>query len=98
MAKIKKINIGQAAKFSAVFYGLMVAIFIVPFMLMMLVFGASFDSEGPFAAAGIISGVFMLFFVPMYALIGATMIALMSFLYNLVAKWVGGIEIEIENS
>jgi hypothetical protein len=58
-------------------------------------FIGSLDGEG-FGLFGIFSGIFMLVMPVIYALIGGVVVALMSFFYNLVAKFVGGVEIEIE--
>ena len=91
MAQIKRFSIGQAAKFLGVLYLLFGLIF-VPFFLLIGMFAP--DSESGFPFGGTIFAVVM---PVMYAIFGVIGGAIGAALYNLVAGWVGGIEVELEN-
>ena len=92
--RIKRIAPLQLGKMLAILYGIMGLIF-VPFLLVfsilapqlpqqqragMMVFGAGFAIAAPF----------------LYAAMGFVFGAIGAFIYNVVAKWVGGIEVEVE--
>ncbi len=94
MVRVKKIGVKQTAKFAAVFYLTITAIFFIPFALISLLVGALSEA----GSLGLFPGVFMVFMPFVYAGIGFLMVAIMSVLYNFVAKRVGGVEIEIEKS
>ena len=87
MAQIKRFSIGQSAKFMGVLYLLFGLIF-VPFFLLMGMFGP--DGFGGFGT------MFAIGMPVMYACMGVVGGAIGAALYNLVAGWVGGIEVEIE--
>lgn len=61
----------------------------------MLVGGAS-DTEGMGMFGAVFGGIFMIFLPFIYAIMGAVMFAISALLYNLIAKYVGGIEVEID--
>lgn len=89
MAQIKRFSIGQSAKFMGVLYLLFGLIFI-PFFLLMGMFAPTDETGFPFGtmfavALPILHGIF--------GVIGG---AIGAALYNLVAGWVGGIEVELE--
>ena len=92
--RIKRIAPLQLAKMLAILYGIMGLIF-VPFFLIfslfapqvsqqqrvgMMVFGTGFAILAPF----------------LYAAMGFVFGAIGALIYNAVAKWVGGIEVEVE--
>jgi hypothetical protein len=85
--RIKRFSIGQSAKVLGVLY-LLFGLLFVPFFLLMGAFG-------PEGAAGF-GTVFALGMPLMYAVFGLIGGAIGAALYNLVAGWVGGIEIEME--
>ena len=89
MAEIKRISIGQTAKFMGVLYLLFGLIF-VPFFVLM----GSFGPEG-FGGFGTMFAVAM---PVMYGCMGVVGGAIGSALYNLVSGWVGGIEVELDQS
>jgi hypothetical protein len=75
-----------------VLYGLLGLIF-VPFFLLLALFGAK--SGGPFAAFG---GVFFAVLFPViYAVAGFIGGIIAAAVYNLVAKWTGGLEFEVRD-
>ena len=84
--QIKRFSIGQSAKFLGVLYLLLGLIF-VPFFLMIEMFAP--DSAGGFGT------VFAIMMPVMYSVIGLISGAVGAALYNLVAGWVGGIEVEL---
>jgi hypothetical protein len=89
VAQIKRFSIGQSAKFMGVLYLLIGLIFIPMFLLM----GMMAPAEG----SGFPLGTMFALVIPvLYAVMGVIGGAIGSALYNLVAGWVGGIEVEIE--
>ena len=84
--QIKRFSIGQSAKFLGVLYLLLGLIF-VPFFLMIEMFA-------PDGTAGF-GTVFAIMMPVMYSVIGLISGAVGAALYNLVAGWVGGIEVEL---
>lgn len=86
--RIKRFSIGQSAKFLGVLYVLFGLIF-VPFFLLMGMFAP--DNAG--AGFGTIFAILMPVMYGVFGVIGG---AVGAALYNLVAGWVGGIEMETE--
>ncbi len=84
--RIRNIDPVQAAKVVAVLY-LIVGLVLIPIFL----FLTFMDSN----AFGLGMG-FMIFIPVMYAVVGFISTIVMCALYNLVAGWVGGIEVELE--
>ncbi len=90
MQKIKSLGILQTAKFAGVLYVVMTAIFAIPLGIVgALVAVIARKPEGL---------VFLLFIVApiFYGIAGFLMVALMCWLYNVVAARIGGIEIELQ--
>jgi len=91
---LKKIEVLSAAKISAamgVVGGLLAAIL---FAIPSLIFGSLMDAGG----FGVGMGVGAIIFLPiMYGIAGFIGGAIYAFVYNIVSKWVGGIEIELVN-
>ncbi|MGA2030152.1 MAG: hypothetical protein ABSG87_08785 [Verrucomicrobiota bacterium] len=65
-----------------VLYGIIALIF-VPFLLLATLFGAK---------GGFIGGIFAIFLPIIYAIAGFVGGIISAFVYNLVAKWTGGVE------
>jgi hypothetical protein len=92
----------QLGKMLAAVYGL-ISLIIVPFILAFSVIGAFAGASGRsggfgLAALGAGFGLVMILLLPLlYAAIGFIGGVLGGFIYNLVAKWVGGIEVEFES-
>ena len=76
----------------AVIYGVMSLIFIIPFFLIMSLVGAANARTGAQAMPVTFSGVFMIFLPIIYAIVGFIGGVIMAFVYNIVAKWTGGVE------
>jgi len=96
MKEIKKIGIMPMAKMQAVLMGIMGLIVGVIYGLMLTIMGlftlAAGSDEGIFF---IPIGIGMLIFMPlMYAAMGFVSGALFSWIYNIAAKKIGGVEID----
>lgn len=91
MKQVVQIGIGQTAKVLAILYFIMTAIFCViaaPFVLMR-------GSETPMPFGGAFLG-FMLIAAPfLYAIVAYLGAALVSVIYNFVARRFGGVEFEL---
>lgn len=85
--RITRFGVYQTAKVFGVMYFFLTAIFAIPFGLIALVSGLG--NEIGF------SGGFILLVPFLYALIGFLFSALGCAIYNLIAKWTGGIEVEV---
>lgn len=72
----------------ATLYGIISLIF-VPFIILISIFGAKTQNGSGFLAGGI---VFIIFIPFIYALLGFIGGVITGFIYNLIAKWTGGIE------
>ena len=93
MYRIRRFGVIKTATVVAVMYMLIVAIFVVPFLLFALVLAPVQGS----AAGGIASIVaFGLLAIFGYGLLGWVFTALAAAIYNFAAGWVGGIEVQIE--
>ena len=85
--RIKRFSIGQSAKFLGVLY-LLLGLLFVPFFLFL-------EAVAPENAARF-GALFVLAMPLMYSVIGLISGAVGAALYNLVAHWMGGIEVEID--
>ncbi|HEV2988421.1 MAG TPA: DUF3566 domain-containing protein [Candidatus Angelobacter sp.] len=101
MRKIKSVNVISVALTAAVVYGCL-SLVVVPFILLFISMGvfSAMNANNPFGQAGQIgaaAGVIMMVIIPIcYAAAGFIFGALGAFVYNLAAKWTGGIEVELE--
>ncbi len=99
---ITRLHVGHTAKFAFFFYLMTMGIIVLPVLLMMVVFSVAFSSESTFASQppmSIIAGmglVMVLIMVPVYAAFGASIVAISTWIYNVVAKKVGGIRIDVK--
>ena len=86
--RIRRVDPTQAAKLTGVLYGLMGLLFAPIFFLISL---AAPRGSGYGFGIG-----FAIVLPVLYAVIGAVFTFIGAALYNLVAGWVGGIEVEVE--
>lgn len=98
--KLKRIAPLQAGKILAVFYGLF-SLILVPFMLIaMSIASLSARQTGvqtPPVPMMLGMGMGFIVFMPViYAAIGFVFGTISAWVYNVVAKWVGGFELEFE--
>jgi hypothetical protein len=95
MATVKRIGPGSAFKIGLALYGLMGLIIGVIFALVSMLGGAL----APASQAGVFRMFFgagaIIAFPIFYGIIGGIGGALSALLYNLVAGWVGGLEVDI---
>ena len=82
----------------AVIYGIMSLIVIIPLFLIMSAVSAVGAKNGAQAMPVIFSGVFMIFLPIIYAVVGFIGGFLADLIYNLVAKWTGGVEFTTEEA
>jgi hypothetical protein len=98
--KLRRIAPLQTGKIFAAFYGLMSLIF-VPFMLLFMALGsfAARHQGGSAPPLPFIFGMgigFMLMLPVLYAVIGFVFGVISAWIYNLLAGWIGGLELEFE--
>lgn len=92
MAKIKAFKPGSVGKIFALLYGIMGFIMGVVAFLVALVSAA--EEESVF---GLLFGAILFFLLPLgYGLLGLVFGYVSAWLYNVAAKRVGGIEVEVE--
>lgn len=83
----------------AVIYGVLALIIAVPMFLLMSLAGVASAAKGDDQAlAALFSGVFIIFLPVIYAVIGFIAGVITAFIYNLVAKWTGGVEFTTEEA
>ena len=95
MHVVKSVGVMSVAKIMGLVYGCM-GLLVVPFFLV-AGFAGSFEShdKGAFPFAGIIGVVFAILAPFIYGGMGFVMGAIGALIYNFVAKWVGGFELEL---
>jgi Transmembrane domain of unknown function (DUF3566) len=94
MYRITRFNVIKTSNVVAVIYMVIVAIFVVPFLLLGFLFGATRGSEAQqFLGGGLIFGVVAILG---YGLFGWIFTAIACLIYNLAARWVGGVEVQVE--
>lgn len=93
MRRVKRFGVYQTAKVSAIIYTVCSAVILIPIGLMMSMFGGNSGVSGVFPLGG---GVFFLVLPLIYGIFGFIFTAIGCAVYNLVAKWTGGIEVEVE--
>ena len=89
--RLTRLGVGQTAKVLGALY-----------FLLGIVFAAIFGSMMPAAAMGDGAGMFGMGFIIampfLYGIIGVIFGALVAWLYNLVATWTGGLELELDST
>jgi len=96
MVRIRRFSVVKTATVVALMYMVIVAIFAIPFFLVFAIAGFSVNG-GPTQATGMFAGgiVVALVAVLFYGLLGWVFTAIACAIYNVVARWVGGIEVEV---
>jgi hypothetical protein len=95
MFRIQRINVVKAATVAAVMYMIVIAIFVIPFLLLVAFArvaapaGLGDQNLGGALAVG-------LFAVLFYGVLGWIFTAIACATYNAVAGWIGGIEVKVE--
>jgi hypothetical protein len=93
--QIKSFGIVQTAKVIGATYLVLTALFFVPLWVIGLVVSMTTGNRGPMQIGPVEMGLFLLAPV-FYGIAGFFVTAAVCLLYNLVAKWVGGIEVTVE--
>jgi len=93
MHRIRRLGVGQMAKVLGSLYLLLGIIFAALFAFI----GSMIPSREMGNDAFMFGGAFLVFMPVLYGVIGFIFGALIAWLYNLVAGWTGGIEIELES-
>ena len=94
MYRIRRFGVMKTATVVAIMYMLVVGVFVIPFGLLALLVTATQGSGGFGSASGILLfGVVAIFG---YGLLGWVFTAVAAAVYNIAARWVGGIEVQIE--
>jgi hypothetical protein len=91
MFRIRRFGIVKTANIVAVMYVVVIAIFVIPVALFVVLFGRG---QAGIGAVGVLG--FGLFAAVIYGALGWVFTALACALYNVVAGWVGGIEVQVE--
>jgi hypothetical protein len=91
MVRIKKFGVFQTAKVAAIIYFIIVAVLFIPFGFFAYTTGLS-RGMWPFG------GLMFLFAPIIYSGIAFVVTIIVCLLYNALAQWMGGIEIEIETT
>lgn len=95
MYRIRRFGVLRTATVVAVLYMVIVAIFAIPFALFALAAGSGPGSVANVNAGGVIA--IALLAIVGYGLLGWVFTAIACALYNLVAGWTGGIEVQVES-
>ena len=94
MRIIKSVGVFSVAKVMGAMYGLLGLIFIPIFLLVGMAGSMAGGRSNPFGALG---GLMLGILAPVcYGVMGFVLGAISAFLYNLMAKWLGGIEVEVQ--
>jgi len=94
MYTIRRFSVVKTATVMAVMYVVIVAIFLIPFALLTI---AVAPSDSPTSGlVGIL--VFGLLAALLYGVVGWIFTAIACAIYNLVAGWVGGIEVQVDQA
>jgi len=97
MVRIRRFSVIKTATVVALMYTVIVAVFAIPFFLLVAIAGVS-TNGGPTNAVGSGVGLLVVAIVAalVYGLIGWIATAIVCLLYNFVAGLVGGIELEVD--
>jgi len=91
MKRIKRFGVYQTAKVIAIIYFLIALVFMIPFGLISSILGGANFPGTPFGG-----GLFFILMPFIYGIMGFIMTAIGCLVYNLIATWTGGIELEVE--
>ena len=93
MHVVKLVGVMSVAKIMGFIHGCLGLIFIPFFLIFAMIGSFAGPDKNPFA--GVIGIVFAILMPVFYGCMGFVMGAIGAFLYNLIAKWVGGFELEL---
>jgi hypothetical protein len=90
--KLTNINPLKLGITLGIIYGVLSLIFVIPIFAIMSMVGAMSAKTGAPALPVVFTGVFIIFLPIIYAVLGFIAGVISAFIYNVVAKWTGGIE------
>jgi len=90
MKRIKRFGVIQTAKVAALIYFIVFAIFCIPIGLISNAIGQELFPEMA------IGGTFLVIVPFLYAVFAFIVTAISCWIYNLIASWIGGIEVQLE--
>lgn len=94
MIRVKKFGVLQTAKVAAVIYAIISLVVIMPFLMI-----GSMITDEFYPGMDEDFGVVAMLFIPiMYGIVGFIFTAISCVVYNLIASFTGGIEIEMETA
>ena len=96
MVRLKSIGVLSAAKISSLLYGA-ISLLIIPIFLLVGAVASLAPHQPNQPSAAFFLG-FAILAPFLYAGMGFVIGALMAFVYNLIAGWVGGLELQFENA
>jgi hypothetical protein len=95
MVRIRRFGVIRTANVAAVIYLILTAIFVIPFALILVAATpTTFTDQAGRTTRIDLSPVFLLLIPFLYAAIGWVFTAIGCLIYNLAARWTGGIEFE----
>jgi hypothetical protein len=92
MFRIRRFNVIKTSNVVALIYMVVVAVFAVPIALLVSIAGTASQVQGG-PIGGVVLGIAVILF---YGLLGWVFTAIGCLIYNLVAGWIGGIEVQVE--
>jgi hypothetical protein len=97
MQVLKSVGIMSVAKITGLLYGGLGLLF-APFFVLFAVIGSfAGEDKTPFAGMTVVVGIVFAIMMPLfYGGMGFVMGAIGALLYNVLSKWVGGFELELE--
>jgi len=75
-----------------ILYAILAIIILIPVFLLISLAGVVGAAQTGTALPAVFSGVFLIFLPVIYGVLGFIVGVIMAFIYNLVAKWTGGVE------
>lgn len=93
MKRIKKFGVMQTSKVVAIIYFLLSAVVMIPIGII-----GSLIGDAAYPGFPSIGGIFFIFLPILYGILGFIVTAIGCLIYNLIAGWTGGIEIEVETA
>lgn len=96
MVRIRRFGIRKTATMVSALYMIGAAIFAIPFLLIAAMLGASANGSGSSGPGFVALGFGLLVIIFLYGIVVWVTTAIGCALYNLTARWFGGIEVEVE--
>ncbi len=98
MFRIRRFGVVRTATVAALMYVVIVLVIFIPILLITALVGITPSGSDAIGGAGALAGVLILGLLAalFYGAFGWIFTAIACLLYNLVARWVGGIEVQVE--